>query len=282
MKIFGKNLKKDILYIAEIGVNHEGNLKRCFKLIKDAKIAGADVVKFQCFNPTKYISINEKKFKKISKFYFDKSQFNKIIKFCKKLKINYLFTPVSHDWLNFIRKNSKTVKIASGDLNFHYLLKKATKFNLNIFLSTGISDLEEIKAAVRIIKDKYRKKIKQKLVLMHCVSSYPVPDAFANTMSVKFLKDKFSDAFRLEKTYCCQLKDDQILYLFPSSEKNIFSTALCPVIRNGEILAMLALGSKTTDHFNVHLDSLFLDFICQTLGIIISRTLMVSDSRDPT
>ena len=39
MKIFGKNLKKDILYIAEIGVNHEGNLKRCFKLIKDAKIA---------------------------------------------------------------------------------------------------------------------------------------------------------------------------------------------------------------------------------------------------
>ena len=63
---------------------------------------------------------------------------------------------------------------------------------MNIFLSTGISDLEEIKAAVRIIKDKYRKKIKQKLVLMHCVSSYPVPDAFANTMSVKFLKDKFN------------------------------------------------------------------------------------------
>ena len=99
---------------------------------------------------------------------------------------------------------------------------------------------------------------------------------------LKFLKDKFSDAFRLEKTYCGQLKDDQILYLFPSPEKNIISTALCPVIRSGEILAMLALGSKTTDHFNVHLDSLFLDFICQTLGIIISRPLMVSDSRDPT
>ena len=97
-----------------------------------------------------------------------------------------------------------------------------------------------------------------------------------------FLKDNFSDAFRLEKTYCSQLKDDQIVYLFPSPEKDIISTALCPVIRNGEILAMLALGSKTTDHFNVHLDSLFLDFICQTLGIIISRTLMVSDSRDLT
>ena len=98
----------------------------------------------------------------------------------------------------------------------------------------------------------------------------------------KVIKDKFSDVFRLGKPFCAQLQEEEILYLFPLSEENISSTALCPVLRDGEILAMLALGSETTDHFNVHLDSLFLDFICQTLGIIISRTLMVSDSRDPT
>ena len=54
MRLFGKNLNKEILYIAEIGVNHEG-LKRCIKLIKEAKKAGADVVKFQCYTPENYV-----------------------------------------------------------------------------------------------------------------------------------------------------------------------------------------------------------------------------------
>ena len=55
MKLFNKNLNKDILYIAEIGVNHEGSIARCKKIIKQAKEAGADVVKFQCFTPEKYV-----------------------------------------------------------------------------------------------------------------------------------------------------------------------------------------------------------------------------------
>lgn len=91
------------------------------------------------------------------------------------------------------------------------------------------------------------------------------------------LKEKFSDAFRLEKTYCGQLTEEQILYLFPLPETGIISTALCPVIRNDKIFALLALGNKTANHFNVHMDTLFLDFICQTLSIIISQTLKVSD-----
>ena len=57
---FDKNLNKDILYIAEIGVNHEGSIARCKKIIKQAKEAGADVVKFQCFTPEKYVSVGEK------------------------------------------------------------------------------------------------------------------------------------------------------------------------------------------------------------------------------
>ena len=61
MKIFGKNLKKEILYIAEIGVNHEGSLGKCLKLIKQAKKAGADVVKFQCYTPEMYVSTEEQK-----------------------------------------------------------------------------------------------------------------------------------------------------------------------------------------------------------------------------
>ena len=92
----------------------------------------------------------------------------------------------------------------------------------------------------------------------------------------KVIKEKFSDVFRLEKTFCTQLQEEQILYLFPFSEGNISSTALCPVSTNGETLALLALGNKTANYFNVHLDTLFLDFICEVLDSVIRR-LGVSD-----
>ena len=192
MNLFGKNLNKEILYIAEIGVNHEGSMSRCIKLIKDAKSAGADVVKFQCFTPEKYHTTSEERYKRIKKFYFSEADFNKIIKYCKKIKINFLFTPISHDWVKYIKKYSSVIKVASGDLNFKFLIDKILKCNLKIILSTGISDLLEIKKSLNIIKKKYRKNFKDKLILMHCVSSYPVNDEDANLLSINYLKDKFN------------------------------------------------------------------------------------------
>ena len=192
MRLFNKNITKDILYVAEIGVNHEGSVSRCKKLIKDAKNSGADVVKFQCYSPKFYVSKEEEKFKRIKKFYFNDTKFDQIIKYCNKLKIPYLFTPLSHDWLDFIKKNSNIVKIASGDLNFDYLLKEVIKKNFKIILSTGISNLDEIKRAIKIIRNKYKNNINKKLVVMHCVSNYPVKDSDANINSVKFLKDNLN------------------------------------------------------------------------------------------
>ncbi len=192
MKLFNKDLNREVLYVAEIGVNHEGSINRCFKLIKSAKKAGADVVKFQCFTPKNYISKFEKKYEIIKKFYFTEKIFKKIIKYCQKIKINFLFTPVSHDWIKFIKKYSNSVKVASGDLNFNYLIKKITEQNFNIILSTGISDLKEIKKTVKIIEGKYKNKTKKKLILLHCVSSYPVSDVDANLSSITYLKNNFN------------------------------------------------------------------------------------------
>jgi N,N'-diacetyllegionaminate synthase len=192
MKLLGKDLKKEILYIAEIGVNHEGSIPRCLKLIKEAKQAGADVVKFQCFTPEQYVSKDIQKYKTIQKFFFNQKIFDKIIKFCKKIKIKYLFTPVSHDWINYIKKNSNTIKVASGDLNFNFLINQIVKKKFNIILSTGTSSFEEIQKTFKIIKLKYGKQIFKKLVIMHCVSRYPVPDEDANLLSIVFLKNKFN------------------------------------------------------------------------------------------
>ena len=65
--------------IAEIGCNHTGDIKIAFELIDLAKDSGADVVKFQCFSPEKYVSVEEKKYSKIKKFYFNKNQFDELI-----------------------------------------------------------------------------------------------------------------------------------------------------------------------------------------------------------
>ena len=104
----------------------------------------------------------------------------------------FLFTPLSHDWLDFIRKKSNTVKVASGDLSFNFLLQEIVKRKFKIILSTGISNIKEIGNAIKIIKKEYKKNINKNLILLHCVSNYPVKIEEANTKSVKFLKDKFN------------------------------------------------------------------------------------------
>ena len=78
--------------------------------------------------------------------------------------------------------------------------------------------------------------------------------------------EKYSDALRLKKTYCGKLGTAQIRHLFQTTGKSVASTALCPVINNGEPVALLALGNETENYFNIHLDTLFLDFICQVVG----------------
>ncbi len=192
MKLWNKDLNKQIVYIAEIGVNHEGNFQRCLKLIKLAKKAGADVVKFQCFTPSKYYSIEEDKYIQAKKFYFGPEKFLKLIKFCKKIKINYLFTALTEDWIEFIKKHSNIIKIASGDLNFKYLINLVIKKKLNIILSTGISDENEISQTYKIIKRAYKNKINKKLILMHCVSNYPVENFNVNLKNLKVLEEKYN------------------------------------------------------------------------------------------
>ena len=192
MKLFNKDINKDILYIAEIGVNHEGNFQYCLRLINKAKLAGADVVKFQCFTPNKYYSIEENKYEQAKKYYFNKTKFEKIIEYCNKIKINYLFTALTEDWVDFISKHSNTIKIASGDLNFNFLIKKILNKKLKILLSTGISDNNEIAKAYKLIKKKYKNKTKNNLVLLHCVSNYPTKDENINLNNINFLKEKYN------------------------------------------------------------------------------------------
>lgn len=91
--------------------------------------------------------------------------------------------------------------------------------------------------------------------------------------SLSSLKSSYGDVFRLKRTHCGAIEADQIENLFPNQKDSIRSTALCPVISNGEVLALLALGNKAENYFNVHLDTLFLDFIGHVVGAVLDRQL---------
>ncbi len=93
------------------------------------------------------------------------------------------------------------------------------------------------------------------------------------TKSLEKLKQEFNDVFRLKRTHCGAMTEKDIASLFPFGNGKIRSTALCPVISNGEVLGLLAFGNKAENYFSLHLDTLFLDFIGHVVGAALDRLL---------
>ena len=91
------------------------------------------------------------------------------------------------------------------------------------------------------------------------------------TQCSEHLKTEFEDIFRLKRTHCGSLNQKTIDQLFQNDAAPIRSTALCPVISNGEVLAILALGNQRKDTFSVNLDTLFLDFIGRVVGTVLGK-----------
>lgn len=93
------------------------------------------------------------------------------------------------------------------------------------------------------------------------------------------LRQEFNDVFRLKRTHCGSITAEQTLYLFPNSGSKILSTALCPVLSNGEVLALIAFGNQTDNYFNINLDTLFLDFIGRVVGAVLDRQLQSGNTQ---
>jgi sialic acid synthase SpsE len=183
-----KKLKKTFI-IAEIGNNHEGSFNVACKLIKEAKKAGVDAVKFQTFKTEDFISPHEKKrFKKLKKFELSYDDFEKLSAIAKNYNLKFISTPLDINSAIFLNNIVDCFKIASGDNNYYDLIKTVLKFNKPTFISTGLLNLIEVKSLVKFIK-----KIGfnfSRLSLFHCVSDYPVSYEEANLLSIKYLKEK--------------------------------------------------------------------------------------------
>tara|TARA_B100000674_G_C37889582_1_gene938298 strand:+ start:44 stop:1102 length:1059 start_codon:yes stop_codon:yes gene_type:complete len=192
--------------IAEIGSNHNGNLEICKKLVKSAKKAGANCVKFQSwtektifskkvyednfFIADDYRDRTDTNLKKIVKKYsFSKKQLIKIKKFCDQVKIDFLVTPFSREEADFLDKKLKVdaFKIASMDLNNYDFISHVAKKNKPIILSTGLSNSKEIKKAIKTVEKSGNKK----LIILHCVAIYPPKYEEINLNRISTLKKTY-------------------------------------------------------------------------------------------
>jgi N-acetylneuraminate synthase len=192
------NLKKPFL-IAEIGINHNGDIKIAKELIKNAKEARFDAVKFQKRNIdlvySKEIlnSFRDSPWGKTQRdqkngLEFEKKEYDEIDKYCKELGIEWFFSAWDEDSLKFSDNyNFNYHKIASAMIVDTSFLKEVAKRKKHTFISTGMSNLVNIQDAVNIFK-----KEDCSFELMHCVSTYPMAVSDANLITINSLKSKFN------------------------------------------------------------------------------------------
>ena len=164
-------------------------MSTCKKMIDKAKSAGADAVKFQTFNPSEHYLPNTKSFKAFEKNMFNFEQIESIFNYAKKKNIKIFSTCGDKKTIDFIDKfNPYAFKVSSGMLEHFPLLGYLCKKKRELIISTGMSDLKEIKMLVNFLK---KKRMLSKTVLMHCVSLYPTPLKKINLNFIQTLKKKF-------------------------------------------------------------------------------------------
>ena len=193
--------KKSVYIIAEIGINHNGDLEIAKQLIDIAKVAGCDAVKFQKRNPDVCVPEHQKSIERDTpwgrmtyldykyKVEFGKKEYDIIDDYCKERKIDWSASPWDIDSLNFLNTYSLPfIKIPSALLTDIKLIKLAASTNKKIIISTGMSTMEEIDESVNAIK---QENPNCDLAILHCNSSYPAPNADLNLNCIKTLKEKY-------------------------------------------------------------------------------------------
>lgn len=187
---------KDILFVAEIGNNHEGNYALAEKMISLAAQSGANAVKFQTFRTELFVNKKDRaRFDRLKSFELSFEQFEKLNTVAKNEDVLFISTPLDMESAAFLKDIVCAFKIASGDNNFYPLLEYVATTDKPVIMSCGLTDLEEISQSVSFIEEvRHKKNITGELALLHCITGYPVPQEQANVAAIRQLQDKFKCA----------------------------------------------------------------------------------------
>ena len=186
-----------VYIIAEIGINHNGDLDVAKQLIDASVEAGCDAVKFQkrtpelCVpedqkdkmrhTPWGYISYMEYR----EKVEFGKEEFSEIVDYCREKEIDWLASAWDEPSVDFLEEFKPIAhKVASASLTDSALLVKMREQGHPMIVSTGMSQMDQIKAAVELLGT-------DDIILAHCTSTYPCPPSELNLRMIETLQEMY-------------------------------------------------------------------------------------------
>jgi len=198
VKINGTEISKDsdVYLIAEIGINHNGDLDTALKLITEAKKSGFNAVKFQkrtvdiVYSPEELAQLRENVFGKTNGdlkrgLEFSEKDYLEINKFCKDQEIDWFASPWDVKSVDFLENLDVVAhKVASACNSDRDLLKRINETGKPVLFSTGMSTLEMIEKALNYLDH-------SRLVLLHTVSTYPAENSKLNLNWMNILKKNF-------------------------------------------------------------------------------------------
>lgn len=186
--------------IAEAGVNHNGRVDLARRLVHSAAACGADAVKFQAFDPDQLVTAaadrapyqrragTSSQREMLSRLTLPPRAWPQLAALAASRGLEFLLTPFDHVSLELaVAAGARAIKLGSGEITNPPLLRAACRTGLPVLLSTGMSNVEEVDAAVRIC----RRAGGRRIVLFHCVSAYPAPVAEMNVRAIAAMADRY-------------------------------------------------------------------------------------------
>lgn len=186
-------------------MNHNGSIELAKKLVDIARDAGADFVKFQSFKADKLVTReavkaeyqvqnsdeSESQFEMLRKLELNYDQHIELIHHCKLKQIGFLSTPFDEESIEMLKSLGVTIgKIPSGEItNLPFMRRMAQSFD-RIILSTGMSNMDEIGDALKVLTDSSNSNID--ITVLHCNTEYPTPFADVNLNAMRSIAERFS------------------------------------------------------------------------------------------
>ena len=194
-----------VTVIAEAGVNHNGSLDLAQKLVDKAVEAGVDYIKFQTFKASKLVTKAAKQaeyqqknigkkgdsqYQMLKKLELSPEDHEMLIAYCKKRGIKFFSTAFDFDSIEYLHSLDLGLwKVPSGEVTNYPFLKRVAAYNEKTILSTGMCDMEDVRAAVKAL---YKNGLsKENLILLHCNTEYPTPFEDVNLRAMNALHTEF-------------------------------------------------------------------------------------------
>lgn len=190
-----------VYIIAEAGVNHNGSFDLACRLVDAAKAAGADCIKFQTFRAQNLVSRNAGKadYQKattgdgsqadmLTKLELSYEAFSRLKQYCEEVGITFLSTPFDLESVAFLDALGVPFwKIPSGEVTNLPYLEALAKTGRPVVMSTGMCEMDEIEAALRVLREHGTSDIR----LLHCNTEYPTPFADVNLRAMETMRRAF-------------------------------------------------------------------------------------------